>query len=75
MVRIDLKEKETDTGAELEGILAKQRAAFNLAPNPPWAQRKANLQKLGKAIEDHEDEFKKAISDDFGNKTRARLNL
>jgi len=68
MVRIDLKEKDAGTGANLDAILAKQKAAFNTRPNPPWAERKANLQKLGKAITDHEAEFQKAISEDFGNR-------
>ncbi len=68
MVRIDLKEKEAGSGADLDVVLAKQKAAFNARPNPPWSERKANLQKLGKAIADHEAEFQKAISEDFGNR-------
>ena len=52
----------------MDAILAKQRTAFNARPNPPWNERKANLQKLGKAIADHEEEFQKAISEDFGNR-------
>ncbi|MEP3889618.1 MAG: coniferyl aldehyde dehydrogenase [Hellea sp.] len=68
MVRIDLKEKDADTGADLGAILAKQKAAFNTRPNPPWSERKANLQKLGKVIEDHAEDFQKAISEDFGNR-------
>lgn len=68
MVRIDLKEKEAVSGADLDVVLAKQKAAFNARPNPPWSERKANLQKLGKAIADHEAEFQKAISEDFGNR-------
>ena len=69
MVRIDLKEKDAANGDNLEAILAAQKASFNTRPNPPWSERKANIKKLGKAIEDHEDEFKKAISDDFGNRS------
>ena len=69
MVRIDLKEKDAANGDNLETILAAQKASFNTRPNPPWSERKANIKKLGKAIEDHEDEFKKAISDDFGNRS------
>ncbi|WP_084169007.1 coniferyl aldehyde dehydrogenase [Hellea balneolensis] len=68
MVRIDLKEKEAGTGTDLDSVLAKQRAAFNAHTNPPWSERKANLQKLGKAIEEHAEEFQKAISEDFGNR-------
>jgi len=68
MVRIGLKEKDVSTGANLDAVLAKQKTAFNARPNPPWSERKANLQKLGKAIEDHAEEFQKAISEDFGNR-------
>lgn len=68
MVRIDLKEKDTAAGADLDAVLTKQKTAFNARPNPPWSERKANLQKLGKAIEDHAEEFQKAISEDFGNR-------
>ena len=69
MVRIDLKEKDAATGDNLETILAAQKASFNSRPNPPWSERKANIQKLGQAIEAHEAEFKKAISEDFGNRS------
>ncbi len=68
MVRIDLKEKDAGTSVNLDAVLAAQKTAFNAKPNPPWSVRKANLQKLGKAIADHEAEFQKAISEDFGNR-------
>ena len=68
MVRIDLKEKDADTGANLNAILAAQKASFNTRPNPPWSERKANIQKLGKVIDEHAEEFQKAISKDFGNR-------
>ena len=68
MVRIDLKEKSATADTDLDAVLAKQKTAFNARPNPPWSERKANLQKLGKAIEEHEAEFQKAISEDFGNR-------
>ena len=68
MVRIDLDEKDAGTGTDLENVLARQKSAFNAEPNPPWPTRKANLQKLGKAIEDHSEAFQKAISEDFGNR-------
>ena len=68
MVRIDLKEKDAGASTDLDAILAAQKMAFNAQPNPPWSVRKANLQKLGKAIADHEAEFQKAISEDFGNR-------
>ena len=68
MVRIDLQEKDAGTAIDLETVLATQKAAFNAQPNPPWSVRKANLQKLGKAIQDHTEDFQKAISEDFGNR-------
>ena len=68
MVRIDLKEKDADTGANLNAIFAAQKASFNTRPNPPWSERKANIQKLGKVIDEHAEEFQKAISKDFGNR-------
>ena len=45
-----------------------QRAAFNANPNSSWAERKNNLLKLGKAINDNELAFQQAISEDFGNR-------
>ena len=68
MVRIDLKEKDALGDIDLGAILSKQKAAFNQNPNPSWSERKSNLKKLGKAIEEHAAEFQKAISEDFGNR-------
>ncbi len=52
----------------LNEIMQAQRAAFNAKPNSTWAERKANLLKLGKAINDNELAFQQAISEDFGNR-------
>lgn len=57
----------TDAGA-LEACLKAQKSAFDENPNRPWAERKANLKKLGDAIAAHEADFVKAISEDFGNR-------
>ena len=54
--------------AELDAVLAAQRAAFNQTPNSDWASRKAKLEKLREIIFAHEDAFIQAISDDFGNR-------
>ncbi len=59
----------------LTDILAAQRAAFNAAPNPDYATRKANLQKLARIIEDNEQAFKDAISADFGNRSEVETVL
>ncbi len=70
MVRINLDTqfKGSPTAAQLKNILSTQKAAFDKAPNMPWAKRKANLQKLGDIIKSHEDEFVQAISKDFGHR-------
>ena len=72
MVHITQTSKNTpkaDWGFDLTAILTHQRSAFDAAPNPNWAERKANLQKLGQLIEQHADDFKAAISRDFGNRS------
>lgn len=53
----------------LEKIMQGQRAAFNANSNSSWAERKNNLLKLGKAINDNELAFQQAISEDFGNRS------
>lgn len=53
----------------LEVTLQMQRKAFNANPNSAWAERKSNLLKLGKAINDNELAFQQAISEDFGNRS------
>jgi len=71
MVRINpetLSLSETTKPRDLEAILAAQRAAFNLNPNPNWASRKAKLETLRDLILGHEAEFVQAISDDFGHR-------
>ncbi len=60
---------------KLADILQKQRNRFNANPNPSWNNRKANLIKLGKAIEANEAGFQKAISDDFGNRSFVETTL
>lgn len=71
MVKIDTKMKlvkEIENGVDLYSVLEAQRAAFNIHPYPSYAERVANLKKLGTAIDAYEAEFQKAISDDFGNR-------
>ena len=71
MVRLNKDDTITDPkhwGFDLDEVLKKQRARFQTSPNIGWSVRKANLVKLGKAIEEHADEFRKAISDDFGHR-------
>ena len=59
---------DTTQPSELSSILAAQRRAFNANPNPNWASRKAKLETLRDLILRHEDDFTKAISEDFGHR-------
>jgi len=59
----------------LKDVLTAQRRAFDAAPNPDYATRKANLQKLEKAIFESEQAFKDAISDDFGHRSQVESTL
>ena len=71
MVRINpdkIDSSETTKPSELGGVLTAQRKAFNANPNPDWASRKAKLETLRDLILGHEDEFVKAISEDFGHR-------
>ncbi len=54
---------------KLAAIMEAQRTAFNANPNSSWAERKTNLIKLGKVINDNELAFQQAISEDFGNRS------
>lgn len=58
----------TTKPAELDAVLAAQRAAFNKNPNSDWSSRKGKLETLRDLIMGHEAEFVKAISDDFGHR-------
>lgn len=78
MVRINMDTKKStkkDWGFDLDDVLARQRRAFTAHPYPEWEERKANLEKLGALIEAHADDFKKAISDDFGNRAFTETTL
>jgi coniferyl-aldehyde dehydrogenase len=71
MVRINPDKPDsvnTTKPAELSNVLDAQRAAFNQNPNPDWPSRKRKLETLRDLILGHEDEFVKAISDDFGHR-------
>lgn len=71
MVRINPEKStslKTTKPQDLSSVLQRQKAAFNQTPNSPWADRKANIKKLGDVIKVHEADFIKAISEDFGHR-------
>ena len=62
--------EKTDGVRNLERIFALQKAAYAKAPFPSYDERIANLDKLIRLTEAHEDAFVKAVSADFGNRAR-----
>ena len=62
--------EKTDGVRNLERIFALQKSAYAKAPFPSYDERIANLDKLIRLTEAHEDAFVKAVSADFGNRAR-----
>lgn len=78
MVRINMQTRQMatkDWGFDLNNVLARQRAAFDAAPYPDWASRKAKLKTLGDLIQTHANDFKKVISEDFGHRSFTETTL
>ncbi len=63
-------ESSPKTTPSLHEILEKQRTAFRLAGAPDLAHRLASLEKIQRILIDHKDAWAKAISEDFGNRSR-----
>lgn len=62
--------EKTDGERELDRIFSLQKKAYAADPFPSYDQRIANLEKIIKLTEAHEESFIKAISEDFGNRPR-----
>ena len=58
-----------DRRAELEDLLARQRAAFTASRPEPISQRKDRIKRAIALIKDHGDAFAKAMSADFGSRS------
>ena len=56
--------------SNLEEALARQRAAFALAPYPSARERRANLTRLLESILLHQDDLAREIDGDFGGRSR-----
>lgn len=61
---------DTPADSELTRIFALQKEAYRAAPFPSYDERAANLEKLIRLTEAHEEKFVEAISADFGNRSR-----
>ncbi|WP_379921267.1 coniferyl aldehyde dehydrogenase [Erythrobacter sp. R86502] len=64
-----------DRRAELEALLARQRAAFTASRPEALSQRKDRVRRAIALIKDHGDAFAKAMSADFGNRSHAQSML
>ena len=60
---------DTPADSELRRIFALQKESYRAAPFPSYDERAANLDKLIRLTEAHEDKFVEAISADFGNRS------
>ncbi len=61
--------------SKLADLLAQQRAAHQLLPYPDLAARLDRLERLRRLVEQHGDEFIRAISEDFGNRSAHETRL
>ena len=58
-----------DRRAELESLLARQRAAFTASRPEPISQRKDRIERAIALVKDHGEDFAKAMSADFGSRS------
>src|SRR5580698_10862755 len=54
---------------EFEQCFARQRAAYLAEPNPPYAQRVADLKSLARMLKENRAAFIEAINLDYGNRS------
>jgi coniferyl-aldehyde dehydrogenase len=64
-----------DRRAELESLLARQRAAFTASRPEPLSQRKDRIRRAMALVKEHGEEFAKAMSADFGNRSHHQSML
>ncbi|MDZ4277206.1 MAG: aldehyde dehydrogenase family protein, partial [Erythrobacter sp.] len=64
-----------DRREELEALLTRQRAAFTASRPEPMSQRKDRIRRAIALVKDHGEEFAKAMSADFGNRSYAQSML
>ncbi|MDZ4277322.1 MAG: aldehyde dehydrogenase family protein, partial [Erythrobacter sp.] len=64
-----------DRREDLEALLTRQRAAFTASRPEPMSQRKDRIRRAIALVKDHGDEFAKAMSADFGNRSYAQSML
>jgi coniferyl-aldehyde dehydrogenase len=67
--------KAPEAPASMRAAFDAQRAAFSRTGPPSLAERRADLKKLGDAINKNADRLAAAISADFGNRSRHETEL
>ncbi|WP_066533099.1 coniferyl aldehyde dehydrogenase [Erythrobacter sp. CCH5-A1] len=64
-----------DRRAELEALLARQRAAFTASRPEPLSQRKDRIRRAMALVKEHGEAFAKAMSADFGSRSHHQSML
>jgi len=64
-----------DRRDHLEALLARQRAAFTASRPEPLSQRKDRIRRAMALVKEHGEEFAKAMSADFGNRSHHQSML
>jgi coniferyl-aldehyde dehydrogenase len=64
-----------DRRDDMENLLMRQRAAFTASRPEPMSQRKDRIRRAMALVREHRDEFAKAMSADFGNRSPAQSML
>lgn len=79
-IKTHMSERENDImaddrRAELESLLARQRAAFTASRPEPLNERKDRIRRAMALVKEHGEAFAKAMSADFGNRSHAQSML
>lgn len=78
-IKTHMSERENDMAddrrAELEVLLARQRAAFTASRPEPLSQRKDRIRRAMALVKEHGEAFAKAMSADFGSRSHHQSML
>jgi coniferyl-aldehyde dehydrogenase len=78
-IKTHMSERENDMAddrrAELEALLARQRAAFTASRPEPLSQRKDRIRRAMALVKEHGEAFAKAMSADFGSRSHHQSML
>lgn len=66
---------DASVSQSMESTLARQREAFEHEPYPDHKTRRDRLDRIGRLLKDHSDDWCDAISRDFGHRSRHETKL